>query len=1138
MASRLVALAVLLALAGGADAKDRRKAAPTIKELGARPIDVRTDDPVQASAPRAMENYRRFLELQNTDPELRAEALRRLGDLNLEAGELERMEREVTAIDVAGGEAITLYTTLLKAYPDYPRNDQVLYQLARAYETTGQPEQALATLDQVVARYPANPQLDEVQFRRGEILFSAKRYAEAEAAYASVVARGPSSSYYDQGLYKHGWSLFKLADAERGNESFGRLLDSALVDAKAKGGVRRIEDLGRADRELVEDTLRVMSITFSDLDGAETLDRFTAGKGNPPYAHLLYSRLGDLYVEKQRYQDAAATYRAFVARDPINDFAPGLAMQAIEAYRKGGFTDLVLEGKREYVETYGFSRPFWAGRDRAAHAQVVAELKTNLKDVAQYYHATAQGSKKIEDYQQAARWYRDYLSSFPDDPDSAGTNYLLAETLYESRQYLDAAGEYERTAYDYPRNAQSAAAAYAALVSFQKEEERLPEAARSELHERAVDSGVRFATTFPEHPDSAGVLTRAAQDIFAQGDLPRAIEVSETLLARQPPVDSAKQRIGWTIIAQSNFDLLFFDKAEAAYVQARALTAPDDPMRADLTERLAASVYKQAEAKRSSGDALGAVDDFLRVAAVAPDSKIRSTATYDAAAQLVTLKAWDRAIPVLEAFRRDFPQDRLVGEATRSLAVAYSETGRAGEAASEFERIAATATEDPSVRREAVMQAADLYDKAGNATKTVAMLEQFVERYPTPAPEAIEARQRLADAAGKRGDSLRRQYWQREIVQADAAAGTARTDRTRTLAALASLDLAAPARDAFRGIALTAPLKTSLAAKRTSLDKAIQGYRAAADYRISEVTTAATFEMAELYRTLGQDLMKSERPNGLSGEEIEQYDLLLEEQAFPFEEQAIAMHEVNAARAREGVYDASVRKSFAALGTLKPGRYGKTEITQDVVGRIDAGARPAEPVRVDGAAEAGRSTAPPLPLPAPPPPRAIAEYERAVAFARGGDFANAELEFGQLTAAYPDLPGPWLDLGLARRKAGNAAGAVEALERASELAPTSAIAATELGVALRGNGDFAAARAAYERAIAIDPAYAPAHRNLGVVLDLYLSEPAGALAAFERYQSLTGEDKTVNGWIAELRQRVARSGAPAPDAPVAERGAG
>ena len=46
--------------------------------------------------------------------------------------------------DAQGAEAIKLYTSLLKSYPDYPRNDQVLYQLARAYETTGQPEAALA----------------------------------------------------------------------------------------------------------------------------------------------------------------------------------------------------------------------------------------------------------------------------------------------------------------------------------------------------------------------------------------------------------------------------------------------------------------------------------------------------------------------------------------------------------------------------------------------------------------------------------------------------------------------------------------------------------------------------------------------------------------------------------------------------------------------------------------------------------------------------------------------------------------------------------------------------------------------------------------------------------------------------------
>ena len=114
--------------------------------------------------------------------------------------------------------------------------------------------------------------------------------------------------------------------------------------------------------------------------------------------------------------------------------------------------------------------------------------------------------------------------------------------------------EYERTAYGYPRNDKSATAAYAALVSYQKGEEGLSGAEKDAWHRRATDAGVKFAQTFPEHPDSAGVLTRAAEDIFAAKDLPRAITVSESILARQPPVDPAKQRIAWTIIARSHYD--------------------------------------------------------------------------------------------------------------------------------------------------------------------------------------------------------------------------------------------------------------------------------------------------------------------------------------------------------------------------------------------------------------------------------------------------------------------------------------------------------------------------------------------------------------------------------------------------------
>ncbi len=425
--------------------------------------------------------------------------MRRLGDLNLDAGDLDRMEKEVTIVDLQSSEAIKLYATLLKAYPDYARNDQVLYQLARAYETTGQPEQALATLDRIVQHYPNSPQMDEVQFRRGELLFSAKRYVESEKAYAVVIKQGKSSQYYEQSLYKHGWSLFKQSLTEESLPSFAGVLDLRLAVGR-NGKVPRLEDLKRAERELVEDTLRVMAITFSYTDGAASIDTFLKKHGESPYSYLLYSRLGDLYVEKQRYQDAATTYLAYVKRDPYTDYAPPLAMQAIEAYNKGGFEKLVLDGKHEFVERYNFSSPFWKNRDRAQYATVVQELKINLKDVATYFHATAQKTKRIEDYQEASRWYRDYLKSFPGDPDSAGTNYLLAETLFESHQYAEAATEYDRTAYGYPKNDKSATAAYASLVSYQKGEESLDAASKVEWHKRSTDAGVKFAQDISRAP--------------------------------------------------------------------------------------------------------------------------------------------------------------------------------------------------------------------------------------------------------------------------------------------------------------------------------------------------------------------------------------------------------------------------------------------------------------------------------------------------------------------------------------------------------------------------------------------------------------------------------------------------------------
>ncbi len=937
-AAGAAALAALLLAACPSHAANKNP--PTIKDLESQQVDVNTDPPKNVDDNKTMESYKRFLDLNAGDAALRAEALRRLGDLNLESSESERIERELATNEgLRATEAIHLYTALLKTYPKYERNDSVLYQLARAYELNAQPDKALSSLDQLVASYPTSRYIDEAQFRRGELLFADKAYPKAQAAYEAVIRIGVTSAFYNQSLYKHGWSLFKQGENERSLDSFAGVLDSMLVSKRNPNEQIELETLSRPNRELVEDTFRVMSITFSFLDGPKTIDAFVRHRTPPgrlprPYSYLLYARLGDLYIEKERYTDAADAYRAFVSQDRNNEKAPLLEMQAIEAYQKGGFPQLVLQGKKEFVEDYSFGTAYWQGREPKSEPKVVAVLKTNLKDVAQYYHAQAQHTKNVADYQEAAKWYHSYLTSFPDDPDSAVTNYLLADTLFESKQYEEAAKEYESTAYHYGDHAKAAEAGYAAIVAYGKQEETLSGAAKAAVHSRSIDSSLKFAQTFPGHPESAQVLTRAATDLYTAKDYPRAVAASEALLARQPPVDAGKQRVAWTVIGNSNFEQGVFGKAETAYTHAQTLMPANDPERPAIVERLAASIYKQGEQKSKSGDDAAAVDDFLRVSALAPTSTVRVNADFDAAGLLIKDKQWDRAAVVLEGFRRNFPQSPLQAQVTRNLAVAYSESNHPGQAAVEFEQIAQSPGEAPDVQREATLQAADLYDKSGNTAKSRAMLEAFVKHFPQPLNPAMEARNKLSAIAAKSGDTAGRDYWLKDIIAADRAAGTARTDRSRALAAKATLTLAIPLREEFKSIKLVVPLKRSLAEKRKSMEAALKAYEQAADYQVAEVTTAATFESAELYRQLGKDLMSSERPKNLNKDELEQYDVLLEEQAFPFEEKAIKLHEVNAARTKDGTYDEWVQKSFAALAQLNPGRYGKVEIGEQLVESI------------------------------------------------------------------------------------------------------------------------------------------------------------------------------------------------------------
>ena len=388
-------------------------------------------------------------------------------------------------------------------------------------------------------------------------------------------------------------------------------------------------------------------------------------------------------------------------------------------------------------------------------------------------------------------------------------------------------------------------------------------------------------------------------------------------------------------MAHHSFERAAYGEAEAAYGEVLALTADRAAGHDQLVERQAAAIYKQGEIARTAGNLRDAVGHFARVTAVAAlpaGSAIRASAMVDSAAALIDLKDWDGAARTLEDFRRQYAAHPLQALVAPKLALVYLELGRNSLAAAEFEKVAATTTQ-PELARGALWQAAELHQKSADKaapkspalTAAIKAWERYLQAHPQPLEAAVDARWHLVALTKQDGQLPRSVAWVRAVQQADADAGAARTTRTRTLGGQATLLLAEPVLEAYRKVPLIEPLQKQLKLKKTKMDEALLAYAAAADVGVAEVTTAATFHTAALYQDFGKALITSQRPKKLSKMELEQYNVLLEEQAFPFEEKAIDLHETNARRTAAGFYDTWVKSSLIELAKLKPVRYGKAE---------------------------------------------------------------------------------------------------------------------------------------------------------------------------------------------------------------------
>jgi outer membrane protein assembly factor BamD (BamD/ComL family) len=712
----------------------------------------------------------------------------------------------------------------------------------------------------------------------------------------------------------------------------------ALLDYKVKSGYDFDAKHTEAEQRRVEDTFQVISLSFSNIGGPDVIGSYFATNGHRAYEDRVYGYLAEFYLVKLRYQDAATVYKSFVALYPFHQTSPHFSMRVIEIYEKGGFPQLVLGAKKDFAATYGLQGEYWQHFDVNKSLEVLSYLKSNLKDLANYYHAQYQDPKQHEqqaaNYAEATRWYREFLTSFHADPQAPQTNYQLADLMLENHDHAAAAHEYERTAYDYPAHAKSAAAGYAAIYAHREYLKVASADVKDAARRDTINSSIKFADRFPQHEQAPVVLAAAAQDAYEMKDLVLARDSSQHLIEQFPNAAPGVRRDAWLVIGHSTFGLAEYANAEQAYGHVLEATPAGDASRAGLIENLAASIYKQGEQANQAGDYRTAANHFVRVKQVAPTSKICAPAEYDAGAALLRLQDWTAAAQVLDEFRRSFPEHELVKDATKQIAYAEQQAGQLAQSASEYERVAKESP-NPQLRAEALLQAGDLYGQANNSERALEAYSQYVEEFPKPVETAVLTRSKIAGIYKSNGDQARYTHQLGEIVRADGAAGSERTDRTRNVAARAALELAKPIYEQFASLKLVQPFDRSLQEKQRSMDTTTKTFGALVDYQVGEVTAAATFYMAEIYTNFSQALGDSERPADLGADAVKDYERQLAAAAQPLQDKAIAVHEKNLELMRRGLNNAWTQKSLDRLAALKPDTYARAEISSGYLGSLE-----------------------------------------------------------------------------------------------------------------------------------------------------------------------------------------------------------
>src|SRR5436309_131091 len=620
--------------------------------------------------------------------------------------------------------------------------------------TKAEYEDAAKALEQAVRSGSEKDLVLEARYWLGETYWQLGRVEPADRLFRQVVQTAPKASDFARwATHSGGWTALGLGDATRARDTFAQLLSGAVpvaMEPWARHGLALASyALGRHEEAVAAwETLRsrgapvvlARAVGFwlgeslgrvGQYDRAATdLERFVTG-GPHPLLDAGRLRLGGWSLAGRRAKQSAVASRAYLTPSSPSaaprtgterDWAEaGLALALLNSdFDAAREAARGLESRRSPLREPLFLRfaRTLVERKKGAEAQVfiqellVANLtpavrawvlllsgeasraQGDLDDARTQYDlgrradpATATGwlaglrqaqvNFEMREFAQVARDLSGLVATAPSAEARALVLLLQAEAGYHAGQYAAAGAAFRRALVEFPSHPQAGAARLGVAWT----------ALRQDRDDEARREFLEFVRLWPQDPQAPDALLLAAAQ-FAQGKLDVAKGLFEDARDKGTPPIAHAAEYGLAAIA-------FQGGAHKDFKQP-ALAALGAAPKGRGAPRL---LYVLAGIAVEEKDWTGALEFSKRLADEFPADEAADDVFESVGAGAVPVGAWPVVYEAYSELRRRYPQSPFAEAARLTLADAQVETGRAGVARQELEKLVASAPADAKLTR-------------------------------------------------------------------------------------------------------------------------------------------------------------------------------------------------------------------------------------------------------------------------------------------------------------------------------------------------------------------------------------------------------------------------------------------------------